>query len=475
MNINELKAFMNEKPQHLGAENSIKNQLRDSGLRQVTGMQGSEVSLLTTKFSSNTAVGARVFNNALNQNLAIGEQQAKLPIPKAQTDEANKSLFDFEEIARNVLKYVGGAIKHAQSKGADNEALKSLFEQARAGVIKGVAMAEKDLGGIMNDDIKTGIASSRDGIEQGLQKLQDEIFGQATASPTTQTQKVQISQQASYQRSDSGELNIRTLDGDQVNIRFENLDAFELNRQVLLQTGEENIYQQSVVRPQPGATHGVAQPNVALSTGEATVIESDNPAHSSDLADKEQPVEQTKANVSVSQSYQHFESSTFSFSVTGQLDEAEVAAIGKLVTDANNLADEFFNGDVESAFNQALEFGFDEKELTGFALQLTRVEQSQSIQTYESVSHFNEDDPRGDPVKVVKPVAHYLDKMLDVIEQSRQTLQGGSEYDNLINGLINQMGEVHTPDLITAIHHFHSFNQRLIDGLPLNLNKQAGQ
>jgi len=190
------------------------------------------------------------------------------------------------------------------------------------------------------------------------------------------------------------------------------------------------------------------------------------------VADKEQPLGQAKANVSVTQSYQHFESSAFSFSVTGELDEAEVAAIGKLVTDANNLADEFFNGDVESAFNQALEFGFDEKELTGFALQLTRVEQSQSIQTYESVSHFSEDDPRGDPVKVVKPVAHYLDKMLAVIEQSRQGLESAEEYDNLINGLINQMGEVHTPDLISALQRFHSFNQRLIDGLPLNFNKQ---
>jgi hypothetical protein len=469
MNINELKAFMSEKPKHLGAQNSIQDQLRDSGLRQVKGAQGSEVSLLATKFSSNTTVGARVFNNALNHNLAIEQQHAKLPSPSDQaTDEPKKGLFDFEEIARNVLKFVGGAIKHAHSKGADDQALTSLFEQARSGVLKGVAMAEKDLGGIMNDEIKTGIASSRDAIEQGLQKLQDKIFGKSVGAQTAQTQKVQISQQSSYQRGDSGELRIRTLDGDEVNIRFENVDAFEINRQALVETKEQSLYQQPIVRPIPGAAEGLTQPDTRSSTGEATTPQS----KTSNVADKEQPLGQAKANVSVTQSYQHFESSAFSFSVTGELDEAEVAAIGKLVTDANNLADEFFNGDVESAFNQALEFGFDEKELTGFALQLTRVEQSQSIQTYESVSHFSEDDPRGDPVKVVKPVAHYLDKMLAVIEQSRQGLESAEEYDNLINGLINQMGEVHTPDLISALQRFHSFNQRLIDGLPLNFNKQ---
>ena len=154
----------------------------------------------------------------------------------------------------------------------------------------------------------------------------------------------------------------------------------------------------------------------------------------------------------------------------GELDEDELKAIGTLVADASDLADEFFNGDIESAFNQALKLGYDEKELTGFALQLTRQEQTQSIQAYESVSHFSEDDPRGDPNKTVKPVAHYLDKMLDVFEQSRQKLESGEQYDDLINGLINQMGDVHTPDLISAIQRFHSFNQKLLNGLPLNFS-----
>ncbi|MFQ3236344.1 MAG: hypothetical protein ACI9C4_001915 [Paraglaciecola sp.] len=470
MNINELKAFMDEKPKHLGAQNSAQNQLRESGLRQIADTQSNNAPLLTTKFSSNTAVGARVFSHALNHSLALDQQYAKIPGP-GETDEPKKSLFDFEEIARNVLKFVGGAIKHAQNKGADDKALMSLFEQARFGVLKGVAMAEKDLGGIMNDEIKTGIANSRDAIEQGLQKLQDEIFPQAVASQTERMKKIQINQQASYQRSDSGELSIHTLGGDQVKIRFENLEAFEINRQALVETNEQRRYQQ----PQPGLTPRLAQPDSTPLIDETTTARSAQHIASTGLADKEQPREQKKVHVSVTQSYQHFESSAFSFSVTGQLNEAEVTAIGKLVTDANSLADEFFNGDVESAFKQAVEFGFDEKELTGFALQLTRVEQSQSIQTYESVSHFSEDDPRGDPLKVVKPVAHYLDKMLDVIHKSRETLQSGEEYENLINGLINQMGEVHTPDLISALQRFHSFNQRLIDGLPLSLNKQTAE
>ncbi|MGY0602156.1 MAG: DUF5610 domain-containing protein, partial [Paraglaciecola chathamensis] len=177
------------------------------------------------------------------------------------------------------------------------------------------------------------------------------------------------------------------------------------------------------------------------------------------------------SRVTSTERYEHFNSNALSFTVQGELDEDELNAIGTLVADASDLADEFFNGDIESAFNQALKLGYDEKELTGFALQLTRQEQTQSIQAYESVSHFSEDDPRGDPNKTVKPVAHYLDKMLDVFEQSRQKLESGEQYDDLINGLINQMGEVHTPDLISAIQRFHSFNQKLLNGLPLNFSE----
>jgi hypothetical protein len=50
-----------------------------------------------------------------------------------------------------------------------------------------------------------------------------------------------------------------------------------------------------------------------------------------------------------------YQENSFSFSVNGELDEDELKAIGQLVADANELTEEFFNGDIETAFNQALE------------------------------------------------------------------------------------------------------------------------
>ena len=471
MNINEIKAFMREKPAHLGEANSFQNQLRDSGLEQASTLAGDKASL-SGALSSQSFFAGQVLTNSMNHSVSVGASKLQLRVPQQADEEGtNKSLFDFEEVARNVLNFVGGAIKNAQGKGADDDALNALFEQARSGVLKGIGMAEKDLAGVMNDDIKNGISRSQELIDTGLQKLRESIFPETQEASDVGTSKVSLENQVNYQRRDTGELRIRTLDGDEVNIRFEDLESFELNQKLLVKVEEEQIFQQPVEPSKPQSVsneQNIAQRDLAdepsLDSAEQTG-DTQSSAQASDDANNS-----VTAKVTSTQRYEHINSNALSFTVQGELDEDELKAIGTLVADASDLADEFFNGDIESAFNQALKLGYDEKELTGFALQLTRQEQTQSIQAYESVSHFSEDDPRGDPNKTVKPVAHYLDKMLDVFEQSRQKLESGEQYDDLINGLINQMGDVHTPDLISAIQRFHSFNQKLLNGLPLNFS-----
>ncbi|WP_166422779.1 DUF5610 domain-containing protein [Paraglaciecola sp. 20A4] len=474
MNINEIKAFMREKPAHLGEANSLQNRLRDSGLEQASALNEDKASLSGTS-ASKSLFGAQVLTNALNHSVSLGIIKPELRVPqKAEQESDNESLFNFEEVARNVLNFVGGAIKNAQGKGADDKALESLFNQASSGVLKGIGMAKKDLAGVMNDDISEGISRSQELIDAGLQKLRESIFGNTEEVSNSAASKVALENQVSYQRRDTGELSIRTLDGDEVNIRFEDLKGFELNQKSLIEKDNQEVFKQPVEPPTAGGAATTPQMSSINSASEESVaekVESSESTLSPDNLSQGESVASTK--VSTVTHFEHFNSNALSFTVEGELDEDELKAIGSLVSDVSDLADEFFHGDIESAFNQALKLGYDEKELTGFALQLTRQEQTQSIQAYESVSHFSEDDPRGDPNKTVKPVAHYLDKMLDVFEESRQKLESGEQYDDLINGLINQMGDVHTPDLISAIQRFHSFNQKLLNGLPLNFSESG--
>ena len=476
MNISQLKAFLSEKPQHLGGKDSIQNQLRDSGLRQAIDAQGNIASLKADKFSSSATFGVKVFSSALNSSIEVNNQ--KPDFSEKTPKESAQSLFNFEEVAKNVLNFIGGVITNAKNGGADSEQLNGLFEQASSGVLRGIQLAEKDLAGFMNEEIQQGISSSKDLIEQGIDKLRQQIF-----NPQAPEQVVQQSLEASYGKLETGELSIRTKDGDRVNIRFEDLQAFELSQQRIQQASEQSIDVKAVEpatsQPIEGQGQSPEESEKQLEPQQANASKQANvePKQSQNSPDKLAESEQSQSSQienSTSQNGIFYQQQSLSFSVTGELDEDELKAIGKLVGDANDLADEFFNGDIETAFNQALELGFDEQELTGFALQLTRVESAQVIKAYESVSLYDEGNKGNeDATKAVKPVANYMEKLMDVLDRSSSQLEDSRSYDNIVTELINRLGDVATPDLISAINRFNGFNQKLIDNLPAGFHPQS--
>ena len=132
-----------------------------------------------------------------------------------------------------------------------------------------------------------------------------------------------------------------------------------------------------------------------------------------------------------------------------------------------DLADTFYSGDIDKAFEEALSLGFDDKELVGYALNLNRTTQSEVLKTYEGIQHYN--DEKSDKSKfgnVVSPISQYLDKMMGTFTNAEKTLNSNEDYNALIGGLISKMEDVQVPDLISAINRFHSFNQTLLAGLP---------
>ncbi|MCV2886625.1 DUF5610 domain-containing protein [Aestuariibacter sp. AA17] len=466
MNIGDIKAFMRDKPDMANPNQELRRQLQETGLNQA--MSGIRNQSSISVMSSQTTIGIRVYSNSLNQSLVVNNERPNFSKP----EKDNKSMFDFEEVAKNVLRFVGGVINKAASSGADKGALLDLFDQARSGVMKGIQMAEKDLEGFMNDEIKDGIANSRSLIEDGIRNLERKLLGDDNPQQTD-GDRLAVSESVSASSLQKGDLVIRTADGDEVSIAFEDFKRFEQNKQLLLERG----YAQPVEPDQPN-TESVAQPQQASSAAQNNddVLADTRDENAKDAQDSN--AQQTgnqqsasnaqQASLSQSMQYEYFESSSLSFSVKGELDEDELKAIGNLVSDASDLADDFFNGDIESAFNKALELGFDEQELTGFALQLTRQEKVEVVKAYESVSHFSDDMKDVDgPAKAAKPISQYLEKMLDVMEQSKEKLEDASYYEKMINGIVNEMQDVSTRDLLSAINQFHEFNKRLLDNLPI--------
>lgn len=422
MNVSQIKAFMGDQKAEQKASvhpnEALKKQLQQDGLEQAaefTKQQAATVSVSSTQ----TSIGLRVFSSSMNQNLVVDGKQPSTEVADKDEDKTN-SLFDFEKIAKNVMRFVGGVIRGAADAGAGDEKLNSLFSQARDGVSRGFAMAEKDLAGFMNKEIEDGMTKSRSLIDDGINELERDIFN---PNPSQVNAATQLTGVASGEEK-SGSILIRTRDGDEVTLSFESRSQFN----AVSQTSYYNVESQ-------GDGNGSGQSSAQMM--QQSVL------------------------------YEYFEESGISFSLKGELDEDELKAISELVEDAQELADDFFSGNVDKAFSQALELGFDDKELVGYALQLNRTTQSDVLKAYENIQHYSDKgEPDNQYGNIASPVSQYIDKMVKTFESAERQLQNNEDYNSLINGIINEMKDVQVPDLVSAINRFHSFNKMLLNALP---------
>ena len=415
MNVGDIKAGAADQKPAVKPEDNIRSQLREDGLRQAAEFQ-QKYSGTVSVTSTQTSVGLRVYSDSLNRQVNIDGKSPQLATPTPGQEEP-ASLFDFEEVARNVLRFVGGVIRGAADGGADEEQLNNLFSQAREGVARGISQAQRDLGGFLNEEISTGIENSRELINSEIDALENDIFGrQSLVAGET------LSNSLFASSSQDGSLSIRTRDGDEVRISFESIREISQYQSTSYRFEENN-----------SGSNGNGGTNANLLVEQAQGI----------------------------QVYQY---DGFRFSVEGELDEGELEAIADLVRQADDLAREFFNGDIDLAFEKALELGFDDEELTGFALQLTQRQEVEVVQAYESVSQYSDDAPN--QRASINPIADYLSNVLNIFEQGRQQLSSDNDLNSLLNGVVSQIEEVQVPDLITAINRFHNFNQRLLDNVP---------
>lgn len=156
------------------------------------------------------------------------------------------------------------------------------------------------------------------------------------------------------------------------------------------------------------------------------------------------------------------QSANFSLAISGDLDDNELKAIGDLVAQADDIANTFYRGDIEEAFKQSLEIGYDTKELASFAFQLTKAESYQKVQKYDEVKNYSE---TAADLKAPKAVAQYLNKVLDGLNTANEQLENEGDFKAVINSLVNELKDVQVPDILTAINRFHSFNAKLLEGI----------
>jgi len=357
---------------------------------------------VTVSFDRNQklVIGAKMLMASLNQELTIDKSfsyesfsSTSISIKNGQAldeIEVKPFEFDFEEVAKNVMDFVSGIITGAKEGGASDEKLNELLSQARSGIDQGFSQAREELKGF---DIYT-----KD-IEEGINKSYDAIQNSLTELenqlfPQASEQLVQgvNNQQIDLLEQEQASVSITTQDGDSININFSNLTSLSQQQQIV--DGKLN------------------------------------------------------------QQINYNQSSSFSFEVDGDLDQDELKAVTSLVKDISQLADEFFNGDVEKAWQQAQELGFDDQEIAQFSFDFKEVKQVAIVEHYSQGSTDS-------PIATISP---YI-KDLNSIAKQADGLFDNDNLKQLMHDVADQQVQRIEGLQASAAQGFNDFNQQLLNAL----------
>ena len=345
-------------------------------------------------------IGAKTLLASLNKELKLnGVNSFEAFSNKSLSIKGNQSValdkieikpfeFDFEAVAKNVMDFVSGVIMGAQAGGASDEKLNEMLAQARSGIDQGFSQAREELKGF---DIYT-----KD-IEEGINKSYDLIQNSMadlesqlfSTEAADKTTLVSSSQQVDLVERESGSITIKTLDGDNVSINF-------------------------------GTTTSLSQRQQLVDGALTSTIEFD-------------------------------QSKSLSFVVDGELEQAETKAISSLVKDISKLADDFFAGDFEKAWQQAADLGFDDQQIAQFAFDFKEVKQVSILEHYTQGSN---DSP-------IKTLAPYI-KDVNAVAKLAESLFDANNLKQLMHDVAGQKIDLNQGINSLTAENFNDFNQRVL-------------
>ncbi len=154
------------------------------------------------------------------------------------------------------------------------------------------------------------------------------------------------------------------------------------------------------------------------------------------------------------------QSSEFELVVDGELDDRELAAISDLLGQVSELCESFFSGDLDGAFKEAFNLGYDSSEIVQFSLNLSQSSVQRVTQAYQqfipsAVSEL--DKPENAPVALserMKPLGSFVQGLLDTLE----TASHFSSPDDLIEQLAEFFDRPEKPRFQVAL-------SQLLEGL----------
>lgn len=308
-------------------------------------------------------------------------------VPVANDDQDYSS----QAVADRIVGFVADRLAQEKAKGASDEKLMDLYQQALQGAEKGLREGRDIIAGqgMFDGDVKSTFYDTVNKIADGLEQLGKTYFGDAVpttptapTTPTTGTGFQASLSQVQMERTRSFEMEVVTQEGDRVKI--------------LVNSGQSLSAQQV----------NYADDNTEIDGFEAEFSSFDN----------------------------------LSFTVEGDLNEAELASLNDLFGQVNDVAETFYGGNIEAAFNQAMDVGMDPEQLASFAVNMNQTETVAVRSAYASVQNM------GGPART-NPFEDLFQRLGDFASQ----VQESNDAVASIESAIENLQSLYT-DLLTRLH-----------------------
>lgn len=122
--------------------------------------------------------------------------------------------------------------------------------------------------------------------------------------------------------------------------------------------------------------------------------------------------------------------SGYSLTLNGDLNQEEKSAIDSLLGQVMDLSQEFFEGDLETAFQAALDLGYDDTQISAFALNLTRVEVQRVSAAYTDTGA-----PQGNLQNRLMPLGQFIKDLNSALDTAQPFSQPRSLVKDMIEAL----------------------------------------
>jgi len=409
---------------------SSSHKTASSQQQQNKSTTSAELQAVSFQYSKNDVKSFTLFHRTVQRHV---DQALPSKFQELQNDLAEQALAEREEraelAANNILGFIGHRLKQDVADGATNEQLESRLNAALEGFNKGYGEANEILTdlNLLSPGVEQDISLTKEKVLAGLDALRQKYLGtspefeaatsnyvsgqgpapsaDSTDSLTRQEIGTKLASYSEMQLAQARDFSfeLQTRDGDLVTVDASSLFALQAESGKGVTSGE----------------HG---------------------RHQFDY-----------------QSVSGVRESSFAFSVEGELDVGELEAINELLNKVNDLASDFYHGDVAVAFEKALELGFDDREISGFAFSMSQMQSVKALQAYQPEQAILKPNIMAE----LKPIGRFASELSRSLTVADEAFAHPRE---LLSSLMKQMEVIHQPPDFPLEHMgFNEFAVGLID------------